>query len=68
MRQLPDISIIQVKVHVYVEDNHPTIIKLMYKNAHGHKQRHTKTGTASPVPELMSDFFKSVLHCFLNNF
>ena len=35
----------------------------MYKNAHGHKQRNTKTGTASPVPELVSKYVK----CNLTN-
>ena len=68
-RTLPNILIdaavigYKFKVHVYIEDNHPTIIKLMYKNVHGHEQRNTKTGTASPVLELVSKY----VECNLTN-
>ncbi|CAF3475343.1 unnamed protein product, partial [Rotaria sp. Silwood2] len=38
----------KTEIQVYVDNNHLTEIKLMYKNVHSHDQRNTTTRAPSP--------------------
>ncbi|CAF3037820.1 unnamed protein product [Rotaria socialis] len=46
----------KIEIQVYVDNNHLTEIKLMYKNVHCHEQRNTTTRAPSPVRELVSNY------------
>jgi len=50
------------EIQVYVHENNPSTIKIMFKNSHDHTQRNATTRLPSPVRDSIEKYVKCNLH------